>query len=159
MYLAVPISGRFQEFFLKYLRFLPPHRTHSCHSSPHHTLAYQSFVSKAGFTSEREHGIRKRCEHSMWTCYRGEANSIRLCDERSANSRMLSVDCRYIEGNPCTIRCVHICMRTQTKRGMRERTNMRQNVVVRRASEWGSISAYISTFENEILFEVPTPGG
>ncbi len=32
-----------------------------------------------------------------------QANSIRLCDECSANSQMLSIDCWYIKGNLHTI--------------------------------------------------------
>ncbi len=32
-------------------------------------------------------------------CYRGETNSIRLCDECSANSQILSTICQYFKGN------------------------------------------------------------
>ncbi len=39
-------------------------------------------------------------------CYQGEANSIRLCRKCSVNSRMLSIDCRYMKGNSHTI---HLC--------------------------------------------------
>ncbi len=36
-------------------------------------------------------------------CYRGEANSIRLYDECSANRRMLSFDCGYFKGKSHSI--------------------------------------------------------
>ncbi len=36
-------------------------------------------------------------------CYRGEANSLRLCDECLANSRALSVNCWSFNGNSQTI--------------------------------------------------------
>ncbi len=36
-------------------------------------------------------------------CYQGKANSIRLCNEHSVNSRMLSVDCRHFKENLYTI--------------------------------------------------------
>ncbi len=50
-----------------------------------------------------------------------EANSIPLCDERSANSWMLSVDCRYITGNSRTI---HLCRVNSLPRQMPNNTNL-----------------------------------
>ncbi len=50
----------------------------------------------------------KQSHLSMWTCYRGEANSIRLCSKCSGNSRMLSVDCWYFKGNLHTIRLCRV---------------------------------------------------
>ncbi len=41
-------------------------------------------------------------------CYKDETNSIQLCGEHSVNSRMLSVDCRYIKENSHTIRRVDL---------------------------------------------------
>ncbi len=36
-------------------------------------------------------------------CYQGEANSIRLSNKCLANSRMISINCRYFEENSHTI--------------------------------------------------------
>ncbi len=56
-------------------------------------------MSKAGFTSECECSMRKRCERLI-----GETNSIWVCDEHSAHNRTLSINCRYFKGNSHTIR-------------------------------------------------------
>ncbi len=57
---------------------------------------------------KRKRSMRKRCERSMQMYSWGEANSIRLCDECLANSRMLSIICRYIKGNLHTIRLCRV---------------------------------------------------
>ncbi len=56
------------------------------------------FVLKPGL---HRNAKKMRTQHSktMRTCYRSEANSIQLCDKHLADSRMLSVNCRYIKGN------------------------------------------------------------
>ncbi len=53
---------------------------------------------------EQPNAIRRLSVHQR----EGEANSIRLCDEHSANSRMLSVECRYIKGNSRTMRLCRV---------------------------------------------------
>ncbi len=56
-----------------------------------------------GMQTECECSMWKQCKRSMQTYSWGEANSIRLCDECSANSWMLSAKCRYFKRNSHTI--------------------------------------------------------
>ncbi len=50
-----------------------------------------------------ECGMRKQSDRLMQTCYRGEANSIWLCEEHLANGRKPSIHCRYFKGNSHSI--------------------------------------------------------